>query len=203
MIPRECHTFAKMNVLLLISSRSTRLLRSGAGVAVLVPAIVVGQVQVLTRDALPNVFGGDPRQQSLLVRNATSEPAETDARFQLVQTSSSTATPLSVSMPWKKLRVLAGQTVVESASVTFPEVRAPTRFLVLWTDANGRRLGETAVKVYPADLLSELRPLSGGKPVGVLDPLNQLKPLLRRLGIEIEDLERRDLEFFDGTLAIL
>ena len=187
----------------LITSRMLLAVRCGTVVAVFVPCALVGQLQMLTNDSPTVVFGGGQRRLNLHVRNSTDQPSEADVSFQLVQASSSLATPRGAFEPWKKLRVLPGQTVVESAVVTIPEVRAATRFLVLWSDADRRRLGTTEVEAYPATLLSELRPLAGGKPVGVFDPLNQLKPLLRELKIETEDLEKRDLEFFDGPLAIL
>src|SRR5206468_386396 len=119
-------------------------------------------LQILTNDSPTTVFGNGQRRLSLQVRNPTGQLAEADVSFQVLQNSSSLARPLGPPELWKKLRVLPGQTVVESAIVPLPEVRAATRFLLLWSDARGRRLGTTKVEVYPKSLLSELRALAGG-----------------------------------------
>ncbi len=59
------------------------------------------------------------------------------------------------------------------------------------------------VWVYPTNLLAELKPLAGDQALGVFDPQNQLKPLLKNLKLEFTDLENLDLENFSGRLAII
>jgi hypothetical protein len=105
--------------------------------------------------------------------------------------------------PWKKLPVLPGQTVLESATLTFPSVKAETRFLVQWLEGTNTLIGTTEVLVYPPDLLKELKPLLGEEPLGVFDPQNQLKPLLKAAAVECQDLEDTGLENFHGKLAII
>jgi hypothetical protein len=64
-------------------------------------------------------------------------------------------------------------------------------------------LGTTEVLVYPTNLLAELKPLAGDEPLGVFDPSNQLKPLLKNLKVTFTDLENAGLENFSGRLAII
>jgi hypothetical protein len=45
--------------------------------------------------------------------------------------------------------------------------------------------------------------LAGDDPVGVFDPQNQLKPLLKKLQVEFTDLEDAGLDNFHGKLAII
>ena len=59
------------------------------------------------------------------------------------------------------------------------------------------------VLVYPTTLLAELKPLAGDEPLGVFDPNNRLKPLLKNLQVAFADLENSDLENFSGRLAII
>jgi hypothetical protein len=103
--------------------------------------------------------------------------------------------------PWKKLRVLPQQTVLETAAFDFPEVQKPTAYLLNFY--NGRNaLGLMFLHVYPTNLLRELKSLAGDVPLGLLEPENIFKPLFRTNGINFSDLEKTDLEHFNGSLAI-
>ena len=134
--------------------------------------------------------------------NAGDKTVETEIRARMLQTSSATAVQLS-ELPWKKLQVLPGQTVIESAQLDFPPVKAETKFLIQWLENSNSVLGQTEVLVYPTNLLAELKPLAGDQALGVFDPQNQLKPLLKNLKLEFTDLENLDLENFSGRLAII
>jgi hypothetical protein len=52
-------------------------------------------------------------------------------------------------------------------------------------------------------LLKDLKPLAGDEPLGVFDPQNQLKPLLKAATVEYQDLENSGLEDYPGKLAII
>jgi hypothetical protein len=106
-------------------------------------------------------------------------------------------------VPWKKLQVLPGQTIMESAQLDFPAVRAETKFLVQWVGDSNTLCGVTEILVYPTNLLAELKSLVGDSSLGLYDPENQLKPLLKSVNIRYEDLENSGLEYFDGRLAIV
>ena len=123
-------------------------------------------------------------------------------RTRLYQISSATAVPLS-EKTWKKIEILPGQTVLESASMDFPAVNAETRFLIQWLEGTNQILGKTEVMVYPTNLLGELKPLLGEDNLGVLDLNNELKPLLKQNHMEFSDLGEATLEDFQGKLAII
>jgi hypothetical protein len=124
-------------------------------------------------------------------------------RLRLFQTTSATAVQLD-EKAWKKLSVLPGQTVLESASLGFPAVKAETKFLVQWVESTNQVLGNTEVLVYPTNLLAELKTLAGEDlPVGVFDPGNVLKPLLKATTVAFEDLEQSGVATFVGKLAII
>jgi hypothetical protein len=148
------------------------------------------------------VFSGTERKITILLHNPGANPVEADLRIRLYQASSATAAPVSEAA-WKKLTVLPGQTVLESARVAFPAVKAETRFLVQWLDRTNKVIGVTEVLGYPPDLLKDLHPFAGDEPLGVLDPLNQLKPLLKAAAVECQDLEDTDLQDYHGKLAII
>src|ERR1035437_9945784 len=188
------------------------------------------QLQLLPDKESQYVFAGDARKITVVWRNAGDKLVEADLHARLYQTSSATAVLLS-EVPWKKLQVLPQQTVIESTQFDFPTVKAETKFLVQWiADGSGAGfqpasavggtniarssseqagkmpaplLGTTEVLVYPTNLLADLKVLAGGDPVGIFDPQNQLKPLLKKLLIEFTDLEDAGLDHFQGKLAII
>jgi hypothetical protein len=160
------------------------------------------QLQVVANKEPQSVFSGDARNIAVMFRNPGDKAVEIEITTRLYQASSATAMRLS-DAPWKKLQVLSGQTVIESAKLSFPEVKTETRFLVQWVTGTNTLLGKTEILVYPADLLKELKPLAGDEPPGIFDPQNQLKPLLKSVAIEFTDLEDVGLEDFSGKLAIV
>lgn len=147
------------------------------------------------------VFFGPGRAISLTLRNTGEQEYAGAIRARIFQTTSSTAVSLGESAP-RTLRVLSGQTVLETTAVDFPAVRAETKFLLQWLEGSNHVLGTTEVWVYPTNLLTELGRLAKQEPIGVFDPLNQLKPLLRSASAEVTDLENGEIEQFSGKLAI-
>jgi hypothetical protein len=146
------------------------------------------------------VFAGQTQTISVTWRNPTDQVVALDIRTRLYQASSSTAVFLRET-PWKTLNVLPAQTIQESASFNFPSVTAELRFVIQWLAANTNVLGVAEVLVYPRDLLKELLTLAGSQPIGVLDPLNRLKPLLKEVKVDVTDLETRGTTSFSGHLV--
>jgi hypothetical protein len=65
-------------------------------------------------------------------------------------------------------------------------------------------VGTTEVLVYPSNLLTQLKSLAGkDQPVGVFDPDNTFKPLLKIVGVEYEDLQDSAVADFCGRLAVV
>lgn len=148
------------------------------------------------------VFAGDARTVTVVWRNAGDKTVDAEIRTRLYQASSATVAPLS-EKSWKKIIILPKQTVLETAQVDFPDVRAETTFLIQWLAGSNQVVGKTEVLVYPTNLLSELIPMLGEKQLGVLDPNDELKPLLTKNHVGFMDLEETLLESFQGKLAII
>lgn len=159
-------------------------------------------LELVTNSEPQRVFFGAARELRLTWRNASDQDYEGAIRARVFQTSSATAV-LSGEVPWKTLRVLPRQTVVETAQLDFPAVKTGTRFLVRWLEHTNQVIGTTEVWVYPTNLLAELKPLAGDELLGVFDPLNQLKPRLHQSRVDFADLENSDLETFSGKLAVV
>jgi hypothetical protein len=170
--------------------------------ATLWPFSALAELQVLPDKEPQCVFTGEGRKISVLLHNAGGDPVEAVLRTRMYQASSATAAPLGET-PWKKLTVLPGQTVLESAAVTLPPVKEETRLLVQWLDNGNQVIGITEVLAYPPELLKDLKPLAGEEPLGVLDPRNQLKPLLKAAGLECQDLDETGLDHYAGRLALI
>ncbi len=164
----------------------------------------LAQLQILTPEQPSAVFGGEMRAVQITFRNTGEHPIETPLKTRLFQLSSATRMPVGEVEPWKKLTVLGGQTVLETARLKFPEVRAITKFEVRWLDDADRAVGQTPVTVYPTNLLNQFSGLAGEKPPGILDPHGQLTPLLRALRVEFDDLTQGErIKTWRGPLAIL
>jgi hypothetical protein len=162
------------------------------------------QLQLITDTAAQCVFAGDARKITVVWHNVGDKAVDAEMRTRLYQTSSATSVLLN-EWRWKQLQVLAGQTVIESASLNFPTIKAETRFLIQWLEGTNKVAGTTEVFVYPTNLLEQLKPLAGENEtgLGVLDPSNQLKLLLKKLAVKFVDLEEAELDDFSGKLAIV
>ena len=160
------------------------------------------QLEILTNAAPQCVFAAAAQNIPVTFHNPDAGEFAGEIRTRLIQTTSATAVQLG-DQAWKKLQVLPGQTVLESAALDFPAVKAETRFLVQWLENSNHVIGTTEVRVYPANLLAELKPLLGEETLGVLDPNHELKPLLKQNGAAFVDLGEMSLEEFSGKLAII
>jgi hypothetical protein len=172
------------------------------GIAGCWPGVARAQLQLLPDREPQRVFAGDARKITVTWRNAGDKAVDADMRTRIYQTSSATAAPLS-EKNWKKIEILPGQTVLESASMDFPAVNAETRFLIQWLEGTNQVVGKTEVLVYPTNLLAELKTLVGEENFGILDPNDELKPLLKQNHVEFSDLGETALEDFQGKLAII
>jgi hypothetical protein len=166
------------------------------------PGVAPAQLQLLPDKETPCVFAGEGRPIAVVWRNAGESPVDADIRTRLYQTTSATSTPLSETT-WKKMEILPGQTVLETARMDFPEVRAETAFLIQWLKETNHVIGLTEVRVFPTNLLDELGPLLGEAVAGVLDPNNELRPLLKRSRVNFLDLSESPLEDFRGKFAVI
>jgi hypothetical protein len=161
------------------------------------------QLHIVADNEPQRIFAGNTRKVAVVFENAGGQEVEMRLRTQIYQTSSATAVPAGKPAEWKALQVLPGQTVLESAMLDFPAVKTETKFIVQWQDDGSRVVGATEVRVYPLDLLAQLGTLAGDKGLGVFDPQNELKPLLKNQKVEFEDLENSGVEHFSGRLAII
>ncbi|EEF57913.1 hypothetical protein [Pedosphaera parvula] len=164
---------------------------------------LLAQLEVVHSREVQSVFSGPARSIEVIFRNPGTSGTNVSVRTRMYQVSSSTAAPFGKSDPWKTLQVLSSQTVLESGTFNFPEVKSMTRFLIQWIDDAAGVIGKTEVFVFPTNLLTELHPLAKGLPVGVYDPENHLKPLLKAYALDVEDLADTKAEKFSGNLAIV
>jgi hypothetical protein len=162
------------------------------------------QIELVTNGPPQCVFFGDARNITATFHNPGGQDFAQDVRTVVSQASSATSVQLG-ERPWKFLRVLPGQTVMESARLDFPSVRAETKFIVQWVEKSNHIIGRTEVLVYPTNLLNELKLLldENEDNLGVLDSHNQLKPVLKNSAIHFVDLAETEMDSFHGKLAII
>lgn len=168
------------------------------------PADATPALQVLPEPEPQCVFGGRTQTINLRWHNSGNSADEIEIYRRIMQLTTATAVRIDEA-GWKRLRVLSGQTVLETAALEFPPMRGRTRFLVQWLDSRGEILGSTDVLVYPTNLLAELGVLMNhaAGALGVFDPANELKPLLKNSEVEFVDLGNTALEDFRGKLAVI
>src|SRR4051812_6835695 len=159
-------------------------------------------LQLFRGSEVPAVFSRDSYTITNRWHNDSNEAIDIAIRARLFQTSSSTAAPLS-DFSEKRIRMLPGQTVLETFELTVPEIKGETLFLIQWLTGVNQVLGTARVLVYPTNLLTELRALVGIDGLGVFDPDNRIKPSLQALGILFVDLEVTDVRDFRGRLLLL
>jgi hypothetical protein len=167
-------------------------------------SIALAQLKLIPEAEPQSVFCGQSRNIRVVWRNPGEVIVGAEISARILQTSSATAV-LSGETSWKKLQVLPRQTVLESAQLDFPVVKAETRFFVQWLENTHQVIGQTEVLVYPTDLLKELKLLvdESENNLGVLDPNKQLKPALKSSAIKFVDLDEAVLDDFSGKLAMV
>jgi hypothetical protein len=178
---------------------------SGSVIALFVVARLAaadGTWQLLPDPQGQCVFAGDARKINVAWRNTGDRTVESEVHMRIFQATSATAV-LWRESSWKRLELLPGQTVVDAITLDFPPVTAVTRFVVQWVAGTNEVMGVTDVRVYPTNLLAELPVLAKHQPIGLFDPENELKPLLKSLRIEFIDLDTVNFTNFTGQLAIV
>ena len=184
--------------------RVPRLQRAVTVLAACLFATSTTALEVVRAPEPQHVFADGARAVEVRFRNAAAEPIHLEARLQLLQLTSSTAAPVGGVRAWKSLTVLPGQTVLESATIQFPQVRASARFAARWLDATGKLLGVTEVWAHPESLLDTLTLLAGGQPIGLSDWNGVLRPALAARGIAVSELHSaQDWNDFRGRLAFV
>lgn len=150
------------------------------------------------------VFGGSKANVKMVFQNTGDANFSGEMAMKLFLTSSSTVAPLD-ERHWKKLNVLASQTITESAPLEMPKVERAVKVLIQWIAPAGHIAGNTELIVYPTNLLLELKLLLGGDGAnfGVLDPHHQFKSAFETSGIKFVDLAETELGGFAGRLALV
>lgn len=159
------------------------------------PVVASAQLELVPDESPQAVFAARPQNVRVALRNPSGKTVTGDVQVRLFQLSSASAVPLGSAKPWKKIEILPQQTVLETLTLEFPEVRTASRLRV---ELIG--VGRTEVIVYPIDLLKRLKALAREQPLGVVDPDGQLKPLLKQASVDFADFE---VEPVDSKLAIV
>jgi hypothetical protein len=146
------------------------------------------QIEFLPATAPQAIFGGQPSTIGVTLCNRGAETAQSEFSTRLLQVSSATVMPVSQPQPWKRIQVLAGQTLVESVPVRLPEVRTKMLFRLAIL-AGGKPIAHYPVVACPPDLLKQMASLGGAKRVGIFDPEGKLRPALDHAGAPFVALE--------------
>ncbi len=170
----------------------------------LLPITAIADLEWLATEPPQAVFGDGNRALKINIHNTATSAVEKAISVRLYQSASETMAPIGKTTAWKKLTVLAGQTVMEHITLTLPKVEAETSFRLFWMDDTGKTLAHTDFTVHPTRLLQDLVHAGGQRPLAVFDPGDRLKPLLRAQEMDFEELTvGGHPEAFRGRLAII
>ena len=136
------------------------------------------------------------------IRNLINQTQQVHLEATLFQLSSSTAMPAGVRTN-RQVRLQSNQTIVEQLVLLFPEVRTPTLFQIRWTTATNEQVGKSLVQVIPADSLKSLNKLVGDQSLGVVDPDDRFKPLLKGKGVEFAEVGESEWAEFAGKVILV
>lgn len=151
----------------------------------------------------PKIFPGKHSLKAL-VSNSSDHPVDVNLRTRLYQASSTTLMPVSKIDPWKRVRVLSGQTIVENVEITFPDVRSETVFEIRFLDEAEKVIGQIFAEVFPTNLLQRLPKGEPAEAIAVIDPENVMKPLLKAHGVSFEDVDADSgLDGFEGKVVLV
>jgi hypothetical protein len=123
-------------------------------------------VRVLPHEAVA-AFGGSTRLIEVAAQNRTQISADLEVGWQLLQTSSAVAAPVSAVQPWKRLTLSANQVLIDEVMIPLPSVKTESRFLIRFLREK-EVLGLAEIWVYPPNLLHELNDLLEGTEVFLL-----------------------------------
>src|SRR5436189_6215971 len=82
------------------------------------------QLRRVPEETTSMFFGGGTRQVRTIWENPAARTVEISLSTRVFQASSATAVSTGGVRPWKKLTLLAGQTILETTPIEFPEVKA-------------------------------------------------------------------------------
>jgi hypothetical protein len=159
------------------------------------------RLEIVQPQLEPFVFSGKGRQIEVVVYNESDRDAETEVSTRIYQATSATLAPIGQVLQWKKLRMFAGQKVIERASLDFPDVRAMTVFQIRWLTDGDKEIGRTTVHVVPTNILGQISVLASNQVIGLIDSGSMLKPVLRQSRVKFEEVE--SLADFSGNLALI
>lgn len=166
---------------------------------------VLGQaqpsIQVLPADTPLCFFAGETVPVSLKLRNNGTNSETLDLGVKISQAASRVVMPIGTHSV-KALTLLPGQTVLETAAVTLPEVRAETTFVLQWLRGTNVVIGVTKLTASPRGALAELEQLGAGKPIALIDPDNFVREVLGVAGVETVDLDPEQPTGLGSRLAI-
>ena len=163
--------------------------------ALIWPLSAVAQIRLIEEPQSQTVFAGTGQTVCVELRNVGDALVEKDVELRLFQISVGSVVPIRASRPWKRIRMLPHQTILENVPVDFPAIRAASRFRI---ELSG--VGSMTVIAYPPDLLKRLDQLAGDLPLALFDPDRHLKPALKQANVHVADFETDPT---DSKLAIV
>lgn len=149
-----------------------------------IEAVAASELSLSLKDKRLAVFSGGVREIQLLLKNGG--PARSvELEYRVFQLAGAVAAPLGGRVAWKSLPLNAGQTVLETVSVSLPEVKAETRFAIKIFQANGAgEIGAVTFLGYPTNLLAQLKEPLRSRDLALFDEKDLFAPALTKAGIQ-------------------
>jgi hypothetical protein len=147
------------------------------------------EISVALREDPTRVFASDKVAIPVLISNK-GETVKPVFEYRVYQLATGVAAPLGDKTAWKEIPLNAGQTVLETLTVSIPEPKAPTTFAIKISEAGATKDGGTLkVEVYPKNFLAELKALLKNFDLVVFDENDQFAKALETAGLEVTRLK--------------
>lgn len=159
-------------------------------------------IELVSNPASQAVFGGSPASLLLTLRNIATNTISGTLRAKVFQVSSATAAAFQ-ELAASRIRLLPGQTIIETVSAEFPTVLTETSFLLQWWIGTNTMIGTSQVSVYPTNLLAALEKLVPAGQLGLFDSEELQGQFIRPTEIGARELAVANLETFPGHLLIV
>jgi hypothetical protein len=166
-----------------------------------IPISTVADITVLRESETPWVYAAPGQSLRVTIQNSDPSEYQGELRYRLLQGSHTVAAPVA-SGTAKTLRLLAGQTSIETLAIDIPPVNAPSSFFVQWLKET-KPIGITMLVAFPTNCLERLKALAGESPLGVWDRDGQIQPLLAGHAVPFYELDKEGWEGFAGKMVLI
>lgn len=164
-------------------------------------AVSAAEVSITLREKPALVFSGEKQVVPLIVKNG-GEDHKASLEYRVFQLATGVAAPVGQQTKWKEIPLHAGQSVLESFSLSLPEVKSRTSFAIKFFE-DSASVGSVVIEAFQPNLLSQLKETFAEHQLLVFDENDRFAPALAKAGIEFSRIKGLDSPILTEKPAII